>query len=121
MRGSPDEAVVTASIAKCAQLTHLHSLAKAFSCRVVATATIALIADAITGEIETALLIGGIEFCLKNCQLSLAQAVLVASNLSPLALVGRRLLLGLSNASAITSPFNTVAVLRFYADRLRPK
>ena len=65
MRGSPAEAVVTASIAKCAQPTHLHSLAKAFSWRVVATATTALIAYATTGEIDTALLIGGIEFFLK--------------------------------------------------------
>jgi adenylylsulfate kinase len=40
-------------------------LAKAFSWRVVATVTTAAIAYVITGEIDTALLIGGIEFFLK--------------------------------------------------------
>ena len=47
------------------QNSHLLSLAKAFSWRLVATATTALIAYAITGEVDTALLIGGIEFFLK--------------------------------------------------------
>ena len=45
--------------------SHWHSLAKAFSWRVVATLTTAAIAYVITGEIDTALLIGGIEFFLK--------------------------------------------------------
>lgn len=45
--------------------SHWHSLAKAFSWRVVATLTTAAIAYAITGEVDTALLIGGIEFFLK--------------------------------------------------------
>lgn len=65
MRGSAAGAVVTASIAKCAQTTHSQSLAKVFSWRVMATATMELTAFAITGEIDTALLIGGIEFFLK--------------------------------------------------------
>ena len=56
---------MTASLTKSAQPTHLHSLAKALSWRLVATAPTALIAYAITGEIETALLIGGVEFFLK--------------------------------------------------------
>ena len=43
----------------------LLSLAKAFSWRIVATLTTALIAYAITGEIDTALWIGGIEVFLK--------------------------------------------------------
>lgn len=121
MRGSAAGAVVTASIAECAQPTHAHSLAKVFSWRVMATATTALIAFAITSEIDTALLIGGIGFFLKFWHLLPARAVLVASDLSPLALVGRRLLLGLSDVPAITSPYNTVATLRFFAGRLRPK
>jgi len=45
--------------------TRLRSLLKAFSWRIVATFTTALIAYGITGEIETALAIGGIEFFLK--------------------------------------------------------
>jgi len=45
----------------------LISLAKAFSWRIVATLTTALIAYVITGEIDTALWIGGIEFFLKIC------------------------------------------------------
>ena len=45
--------------------TRLRSLLKAFSWRIVATLTTALIAYGITGEIETALAIGGIEFFLK--------------------------------------------------------
>ena len=45
--------------------SHWQSLAKAFSWRVVATVTTAAIAYVITGEIDTALLIGGIEFFLK--------------------------------------------------------
>ena len=65
MRGSAAGAAVRASVAKSAQPTHWHSFAKALSWRVVATATTALIAYAITGEIDTALLIGGIEFFLK--------------------------------------------------------
>ena len=65
MRGSAAGAAVRASVAKSAQPTHWDSLARALSWRVVATATTALIAYAITGEIDTALLIGGIEFFLK--------------------------------------------------------
>lgn len=65
MRGSAAGAAVRASVAKSVQPTHWHSLAKALSWRVVAAATTALIAYAITGEIDTALLIGGIEFFLK--------------------------------------------------------
>jgi uncharacterized membrane protein len=65
MRGSAAGAVVTASFAKCAQPTHSHSLAKVVSWRVMATATMALTAFAITGEIDTALMIGGIELFLK--------------------------------------------------------
>ena len=42
--------------------SHPRSVLKAFSWRVVATATIAFV---ITGEVETALIIGGIEFVLK--------------------------------------------------------
>jgi|AP95_1055475.scaffolds.fasta_scaffold00393_9 uncharacterized membrane protein len=45
--------------------SHIRSLLKAFSWRVVATLTTGLIAYFITGEIETALMIGGIEFFLK--------------------------------------------------------
>ena len=53
------------ALTQLAQPTHSTSDAKAFSQRLVATATTALIAYAITGEIDTALLIGGIEFFLK--------------------------------------------------------
>lgn len=45
--------------------SRLRSLMKALSWRVVATLTTGLIALAITGSIETALAIGGIEFVLK--------------------------------------------------------
>lgn len=45
--------------------SHLISLAKAFSWRIVATLTTAMIAYVITGEMDTALWIGGIEFFLK--------------------------------------------------------
>ncbi len=45
--------------------SHLISLAKAFSWRIVATLTTAVIAYVITGEMDTALWIGGIEFFLK--------------------------------------------------------
>lgn len=45
--------------------SHLRSLLKAFTWRILATTTTALIAYFITGEIETALMIGGIEFVLK--------------------------------------------------------
>ena len=45
--------------------SHLRSLLKALSWRIVATSTTALIAYFITGEIEVALMIGGIEFILK--------------------------------------------------------
>ena len=41
------------------------SLAKAFTWRITATLTTACIAFVITGEIDTAMLIGGIEFFLK--------------------------------------------------------
>ena len=45
--------------------SHLRSILKALSWRVIATLTTGLIAYAITGEIDTAILIGGIEFALK--------------------------------------------------------
>ncbi len=45
--------------------SHLRSLAKAFSWRIVATLTTALIAYQVTGELDTAVVIGGIEFILK--------------------------------------------------------
>ena len=45
--------------------SHLRSILKAFSWRIIATLTTGLIAYAITGEIDTAILIGGIEFVLK--------------------------------------------------------
>jgi uncharacterized membrane protein len=45
--------------------SHLRSLLKAMSWRVVATLTTTIIAYFITGEVETALAIGSIEFVLK--------------------------------------------------------
>ena len=45
--------------------SHLRSVLKAFSWRVVATTTTASIAYLITGQIDTALMIGGIEFFFK--------------------------------------------------------
>jgi uncharacterized membrane protein len=45
--------------------SHLRSVAKAFSWRVVATLTTMSIAWVITGEIDTAIMIGGFEFVLK--------------------------------------------------------
>ena len=45
--------------------SHLRSVLKAFSWRIVATLTTAGIAYAIIGEIDTAIMIGGIEFFLK--------------------------------------------------------
>ena len=45
--------------------SHLLSLLKAFSWRIVATATTAMIAYVITGEIEVAVMIGSIEFFAK--------------------------------------------------------
>ena len=45
--------------------SHLFSIAKALSWRVVATVTTAIIAYFVTGEVDTALIIGGIEFVLK--------------------------------------------------------
>lgn len=45
--------------------SHLRSIIKAFTWRVVATLTTSTIAYAITGEVHTALWIGGIEFFLK--------------------------------------------------------
>ena len=45
--------------------SHLRSLLKATSWRVIATFTTALIAYFITGEVDTALMIGGIEFFIK--------------------------------------------------------
>ena len=47
------------------QDSRIRSLAKAFSWRIVATLTTSLIAYFITGELDTAALIGGIEFVLK--------------------------------------------------------
>tara|TARA_B100000686_G_C16505739_1_gene819454 strand:- start:254 stop:481 length:228 start_codon:yes stop_codon:yes gene_type:complete len=48
-----------------AQDSRLRSLAKAFSWRIVATATTATIAYLVTGEVDTALMIGGFEFVFK--------------------------------------------------------
>jgi uncharacterized membrane protein len=45
--------------------SHLRSVLKAFSWRVVATTTTASIAFIVTGEVGTALMIGGIEFVFK--------------------------------------------------------
>lgn len=45
--------------------SHLRSVAKAFSWRVVATLTTMTIAWVITGEVDTAIMIGGFEFVLK--------------------------------------------------------
>lgn len=45
--------------------SHLRSLLKATSWRVLATLTTTIIAYFITGQVETALTIGGIEFVLK--------------------------------------------------------
>lgn len=45
--------------------THLRSLLKAFSWRVVATTTTAVIAYFVTGEIDAALTIGAFEIVLK--------------------------------------------------------
>ena len=45
--------------------SHLRSILKAFSWRIVATLTTAAIAYVVTGEASTALVIGGIEFFLK--------------------------------------------------------
>lgn len=45
--------------------SHIRSLLKAFSWRVLATLTTGLIAWYITGEIKTAVMIGSIEFVLK--------------------------------------------------------
>ena len=45
--------------------SHIRSLAKAFSWRIVATLTTSIIAYAVTGRLDTAALIGGIEFFLK--------------------------------------------------------
>ncbi|MEM7000115.1 MAG: DUF2061 domain-containing protein [Pseudomonadota bacterium] len=47
------------------QDSHLRSLSKALSWRVVATLTTATIAYLVTGRLDTAALIGGIEFVLK--------------------------------------------------------
>ena len=56
---------MSSSPAKQLGTSHLLSLAKAFSWRIVATLTTALIAYVITGETDTAIMIGGIEFFLK--------------------------------------------------------
>lgn len=45
--------------------SHLRSLLKALSWRIVATATTAAIAFAVTGQVAAALMIGGIEFFAK--------------------------------------------------------
>lgn len=45
--------------------SHIRSLAKAFSWRVVATLTTSIIAYVVTGRLDTAAVIGGIEFVLK--------------------------------------------------------
>jgi len=53
------------SITKSYRESHVRSLLKAFSWRVVATITTAAIAYGVTGQIDTALMIGGIEFFIK--------------------------------------------------------
>lgn len=45
--------------------SHWRSLAKAFSWRIVATLTTSIIAYFVTGSLDTAAVIGGIEFILK--------------------------------------------------------
>ncbi len=45
--------------------SHIRSLAKAFSWRIVATLTTSIIAWIVTGQLETAVVIGSIEFVLK--------------------------------------------------------
>lgn len=45
--------------------SHVRSLLKAFSWRIVATLTTSVIAYFVTGRLDTAALIGGIEFVLK--------------------------------------------------------
>ena len=45
--------------------SHLRSLSKALSWRVVATLTTGIIAYFVTGDVEAAVLIGGVEFVLK--------------------------------------------------------
>lgn len=45
--------------------SHLRSLMKALSWRILATTTTAVIAFVVTGKVEAALLIGGIEFFAK--------------------------------------------------------
>ena len=45
--------------------SHFRSLAKALSWRIVATLTTSVIAYVITGSLDTAAIIGGIEFVLK--------------------------------------------------------
>jgi len=45
--------------------SRIRSLAKAFSWRVLATLTTSVIAYAVTGRLDTAAVIGGIEFVLK--------------------------------------------------------
>lgn len=47
------------------QESHLRSILKAFSWRILATLTTAGIAFAVTGQIDTALLIGSVEFFMK--------------------------------------------------------
>jgi uncharacterized membrane protein len=60
------EAVETASENSKGQMeSHLRSILKAFSWRIVATLTTAVIAFFVTGDITTAITIGGIEFILK--------------------------------------------------------
>jgi uncharacterized membrane protein len=45
--------------------SHVRSLAKALSWRIVATLTTSIIAYLVTGQLDTAVVIGGIEFVLK--------------------------------------------------------
>ena len=45
--------------------SHLRSLSKAFSWRIVATLTTAVIAYFVTGDVQAAMMIGGVEFVLK--------------------------------------------------------
>ncbi|NCF44386.1 MAG: DUF2061 domain-containing protein [Proteobacteria bacterium] len=62
---SAGESALSATEEQRQKNSHLLSLAKAFSWRIVATLTTAIIAFFVTGEVDTAILIGGIEFFLK--------------------------------------------------------
>ena len=65
MRGSPAGVALTLSGPEPRAASHLISLAKAVSWRMVATLTTAMSAYAMPGETDSAVWIGGIEFFLK--------------------------------------------------------